>query len=105
MYDRALQLNTEAQRYSLLKDSFGLGDLYRYRAAIFGQTGIKDSIFYYLNQAEKISALQGSFKGVFVNKVTTVEAYLEYPDSVQKSANACIKCLSGQFPHAAMGQI
>ena len=85
MYDRALQLNTEAQRYSLLKDSFGLGDLYRYRAAIFGQTGIKDSIFYYLNQAEKISALQGSFKGVFVNKVTTVEAYLEYPDSVQKA--------------------
>lgn len=71
MYDRALQLNTKAQHYSLLKDSFGLGDLYRYRAAIFGQTGIKDSIFYYLNQAEKISALQGSFKGVFVNKVTT----------------------------------
>lgn len=85
MYDRALQLNTEAQRYSLLKDSFGLGDLYRYRAAIFGQTGNKDSIFYYLNQAEKISALQGSFKGVFVNKVTTAEAYLEYPDSVQKA--------------------
>lgn len=85
MYDRALQLNTEAQRYSLLKDSFGLGDLYRYRASIFGQTGNKDSIFYYLNQAEKISALQGSFKGVFVNKVTTAEAYLEYPDSVQKA--------------------
>ena len=85
MYDRALQLNTEAQRYSLMKDSFGLGDLYRYRASIFGQTGNKDSIFYYLNQAEKISALQGSFKGVFVNKVTTAEAYLEYPDSVQKA--------------------
>lgn len=85
MYDRALQLNTKAQHYSLLKDSFGLGDLYRYRAAIFGQTGIKDSIFYYLNQAEKISALQGSFKGVFVNKVTTVEAYLDYTDSVQKA--------------------
>lgn len=85
MYDRALQLNTKAQHYSLLKDSFGLGDLYRYRAVIFGQTGIKDSIFYYLNQAEKISALQGSFKGVFVNKVTTVEAYLDYTDSVQKA--------------------
>lgn len=85
MYDRALQLNTEAQRYSLMKDSFGLGDLYRYRASIFGQTGNKDSIFYYLNQAKKISALQGSFKGVFVNKVTTAEAYLEYPDSVQKA--------------------
>ena len=85
MYDRALQLNAEAQHYSLLKDSFGLGDLYRYRASIFGQTKNKDSIFYYLNQAEKVSALQGSFKGVFVNKVITAEAYLEYPDSVQKA--------------------
>ena len=85
MYDRALQLNAEAQHYSLLKDSFGLGDLYRYRASIFSQMKNKDSIFYYLNQAEKISTLQGSFKGVFVNKVTTAEAYLEYPDSVQKA--------------------
>ena len=85
MYARALQLNAEALHYSLLKDSFGLGDLYRYRASIFGQTKNKDSIFYYLNQAEKVSALQGSFKGVFVNKVITAEAYLEYPDSVQKA--------------------
>lgn len=85
MYDRALELNTKAQHYSLLKDSFGLGDLYRYRADIFRRIREKDSTFYYLEQAGKVSALQESFKGVFVNKVLTVDAYLDYPDSVQKA--------------------
>lgn len=85
MYDRALEMNSKAQYYSLLKDSFGLGDLYRYRAEIFRRTQNKDSVFYYLNQAGKISAGQKSFKGVFVNKVLTVDSYLDYPDSVQKA--------------------
>ena len=85
MYDRALELNTKAQHYSLLKDSFGLGDLYRYRADIFRRIREKDSTFYYLEQAGKVSALQESFKGVFVNKVLTVDSYLDYPDSVQKA--------------------
>lgn len=85
MYDRALELNTQAQHYSLLKDSFGLGDLYRYRAEIFRRTKEKDSVFYYLDQAGKISAGQKSFKGVFVNKVLRVDAYLDYPDSVQQA--------------------
>lgn len=85
MYDRALELNAKAQHYSLLKDSFGLGDLYRYRAELFRRIREQDSVFYYLEQAGKVSALQESFKGVFVNKVLTVDAYLDYPDSVQKA--------------------
>lgn len=35
MYDQALEMNKKAQYYSMLKDSFGLGDLYRYRARSF----------------------------------------------------------------------
>lgn len=85
MYDRALELNSKAQYYSLLKDSFGLGDLYRYRAEIFRRIQNKDSVFYYLDRAGKTSAEQESFKGVFVNKVLTVDTYLDYPDSVQKA--------------------
>lgn len=102
MYDRALELNSKAQYYSLLKDSFGLGDLYRYRAEIFRRTQNKDSVFYYLNQAGKISAGQESFKGVFVNKVLTVDSYLDYPDSVQKALQLAVSicpdstaCLNG----------
>lgn len=90
MYDRALELNSKAQYYSLLKDSFGLGDLYRYRAEIFRRIQNKDSVFYYLNQAGKISAGQESFKGVFVNKVLTVDSYLDYPDSVQKALQLAV---------------
>ena len=103
MYARALELNSKAQYYSLLKDSFGLGDLYRYRAEIFRRTQNKDSVFYYLNQAGKISAGQESFKGVFVNKVLTVDSYLDYPDSVQKALQlAVISCpVSSRLPLCA----
>lgn len=90
MYDHALQLNRKAEHYSQLKDSFGLGDLYRYRADIFRKTGEKDSVFYYLRQAEKISASQKSFKGVFINKVITVDAYLDYPDSIQQALDLAL---------------
>ena len=90
MYDRALELNSKAQYYSLLKDSFGLGDLYRYRAEIFRRTQDKDSVFYYLDRAGKTSAEQESFKGVFVNKVLTVDSYLDYPDSVQKALQLAV---------------
>lgn len=90
MYDRALELNSKAQYYSLLKDSFGLGDLYRYRAEIFRRIQDKDSVFYYLDRAGKTSAEQESFKGVFVNKVLTVDSYLDYPDSVQKALQLAV---------------
>ena len=90
MYDRALELNSKAQYYSLLKDSFGLGDLYRYRAEIFRRIQDKDSVFYYLDRAGKTSAEQESFKGVFVNKVLTVDSYLDYPDSAQKALQLAV---------------
>ena len=90
MYDRALELNSKAQYYSLLKDSFGLGDLYRYRAEIFRRIQDKDSVFYYLDRAGKTSAEQESFKGLFVNKVLTVDSYLDYPDSVQKALQLAV---------------
>lgn len=77
MYDRALQMSDRAKHYSLMKDSFGLGDIYRYRADIFRQTGQKDSMFYYLYQGEAISKRQNSFKGVFVNKVNIADACLD----------------------------
>ena len=48
MYDQALEMNKKAQYYSMLKDSFGLGDLYRYRAQIFRNMNQKDSVFHYL---------------------------------------------------------
>ena len=35
MYEQALQMNELARRYSVRQDSFGLGDLYRYRAQLF----------------------------------------------------------------------
>ena len=104
MYDRALEMNSKAQYYSLLKDSFGLGDLYRYRAEIFRRTQNKDSVFYYLNQAGKISAGQKSFKGVFVNKVLTVDSYLDYPDSVQKALQLALS-ICPDSTHASMGQV
>ena len=69
MYDQALEMNKKAQYYSMLKDSFGLGDLYRYRAQIFRNMNQKDSVFHYLRLGEKLSMIQNSFKGVFVNKV------------------------------------
>lgn len=85
MYDHALQMSQKAQHYSMLKDSFGLGDLYRYRALIFRKIGNKDSTWYYLNIAEKISALQKSYKGVFINRVLKAEVYMDDPDSTQKA--------------------
>lgn len=85
MYDQALQMNAKAQYYSMKKDSFGLGDLYRYRAAIFRETGQKDSILHYLNLGQEVSAMQNSYKGVFINKVLQAEAYLDYPDSIKKA--------------------
>lgn len=85
MYDQALEMNKKAQYYSMLKDSFGLGDLYRYRAQIFRNMNQKDSVFYYLRLGEKLSMIQNSFKGVFVNKVETVNSYLDYPDSLEKA--------------------
>lgn len=107
MYDRALQMNTKAQHYSLLKDSFGLGDLYRYRAEIFRKTQEKDSIFYYLNQAEKVSAAQKSFKGVFVNRALAVDAYQDYPDSVQKALDLALSICpdSARMPQWAKHQL
>ncbi len=63
MYDRALELNSKAQYYSLLKDSFGLGDFYRYRAQIFRNMNQKDSVFHYLRPGrENLSPIQNSFK-------------------------------------------
>ena len=85
MYEQALQMNEQAQRYSVRQDSFGLGDLYRYRAQIFRETGPRDSVFHYLRLGEQTSANQHSFKGVFVNRVTMADAYLDYPDSIQKA--------------------
>lgn len=85
MYDHALQMSRKAQYYSMLKDSFGLGDVYRYRALIFRKIGKKDSTWYYLNTAEQISALQKSYKGVFLNRVLKAEVYLDDPDSTQKA--------------------
>ena len=107
MYDRALQMNTKAQHYSLLKDSFGLGDLYRYRAEIFRKTQERDSVFYYLNQAEKVSAAQRSFKGVFVNKALAVDAYQDYPDSVQKALDLALSICpdSARMPQWARHQL
>lgn len=85
MYDQTLEMNKKAQYYSMLKDSFGLGDLYRYRAQIFRNMNQKDSVFHYLRLGEKLSMIQNSFKGVFVNKVETVNSYLDYPDSLEKA--------------------
>lgn len=85
MYDQALEMNGKAQYYSKLKDNYGLGDLYRYRAQIFRNTKQKDSVFHYLRLGEQLSMKQNSFKGVFVNKVEMIDNYLDYPDSLQKA--------------------
>lgn len=85
MYEQALEMNELARSYSVRQDSFGLGDLYRYRAQIFRRLGNRDSVFYYLRLGEQASLAQHSFKGVFVNRVSTADAYLDYPDSVQKA--------------------
>ena len=62
-----------------------LGYHYRNRAQIFRKLQKRDSVFHYLRLGEQASTAQQSFKGVFVNRVTTAEAYLDYPDSVQKA--------------------
>ena len=107
LYDRALQMNEKAQYYSMLKDSFGLGDLYRYRATLFRKTGEKDSIFHYLNLGEKLSALQGSYKGIFINKVLTADAYLDYPDSAHKALQLALSVCpdSNRVPQWAKYQL
>lgn len=85
LYKQALQYNAKALHYSLLKDSFGLGDIYRYRAEIFLQMGEKDSTFHYLRLGEQASAAIKSFRGVIVNRVEMLKAYLSYPDSLSKA--------------------
>lgn len=85
MYEQALHYNSKALHYSLLKDSFGLGDLYRYRAEIFRLLGNKDSVFHYLRLGEQASVRMHSFRGVLVNKIETVKAYLDCPDSLEKA--------------------
>ena len=85
MYEQALEMNELARRYSVRQDSFGLGDLYRYRAQIFRRLGNQDSVFHYLRLGEQASLAQHSFKGVFVNRVSMADAYLDYPDSVRKA--------------------
>lgn len=85
LYQQALQQNAVAMHYSLLKDSFGLGDLYRYRANIFMKTGEKDSVFHYLRLGEQVSTAIRSFRGVLMNRIETVHAYLAYPDSLQRA--------------------
>lgn len=85
MYKQALEQNAIALHYSLQADSFGLGDLYRYRADIFSSMNRKDSVFYYLNRGEQASAAIHSFKGVIGNKIETIKAYLNYPDSLQRA--------------------
>lgn len=85
LHQQALQQNATALHYSLLKDSFGLGDLYRYRAEIFMEMGEKDSVFHYLKLGEQVSAGMRSFRGVLVNRILAVKAYLNYPDSLQRA--------------------
>lgn len=85
MYEQALEMNELARSYSVRQDSFGLGDLYRYRVQIFRRLGNRDSVFHYLRLGEQASLAQHSFKGVFVNRVSMVDAYLDYPDSVRKA--------------------
>lgn len=85
LYEQALQYNTMAIHYSLQEDSFGLGDVYRFRADIFMATGDKDSVFHYLRLAGQTSAVLRSSRGVLVNKVAFLKAYLDYPDSLQRA--------------------
>ncbi len=90
IYDRALEMNRKAQHYSLRSGSFGLGDLYRYRADLFmkmadSDAACMDSVFHYLHLAGEESARQGSYKGVFVNNVQLAAAYMRRPDSLRKA--------------------
>ncbi len=94
IFDRALDMNKRAQFYSLLSDSFGLGDLYRYRADLFlqmadngSQPTYMDSVFHYLRLAGDVSKRQRSYKGVFVNNIQLAAAYMQCPDSVQKAVS------------------
>ena len=85
MYKQALQQNAKAVCYSLMNDSFALGDLYRYRAEIFGKVQNKDSAFYYLAQGGKVSARLRSLGGIIVNKIEVIRACLNYPDSLDRA--------------------
>lgn len=85
LYKEALQYNTMAVHYASQKDSFGLGDVYRYRADLFLNTGPLDSVFHYLRLGEQVSTRQRSFRGVLVNKIQQLKSYLEEPDSVQRA--------------------
>lgn len=107
MYDQALQMNAKSACYSMKKDSFGLGDIYRYRAAIYRKTEQKDSVFHYLSLAERTSALQKSSKGVFINKVLEADCSLDYPDSVQKALQLVLSICpdSSRVPHWARYQL
>lgn len=107
MYDEALQRNSIALHYSLLKDSFGLGDLYRYRAEIFRKTGDRDSLFYYLKRGEETSAQMRNFKGVFVSRIMLADAYLDDADSVQKALNLALSICadSMRVPQWAKSQL
>ncbi|MBC8593167.1 tetratricopeptide repeat protein [Oscillospiraceae bacterium N12] len=85
LYEQALSHNAQAVRYSLQMDSLGLGDVFRNRAAIFKQMENRDSLFYYLQLAKSISALQGKFKGIFISNIELLNAYTDYPDSIAKA--------------------
>lgn len=85
LYNEALLYNTMAIHYASQKDSFGLGDVYRYRADLFLNTGPLDSAFHYLRLGEQVSTRQRSFRGVLVNKIQQLKSYLEEPDSVQRA--------------------
>lgn len=85
LYEQALQYNRKALHYSLLRDSFGLGDVYRGRSEIFQKLGQKDSAFHYLSLGGEASAAMRSFRGVIVNKIELLKACLSCPDSLQSA--------------------
>lgn len=85
MYDRALVLNQLACNHSLQQDSFGLGDLYRFRSEIFKEKKQTDSTIYYLNKAYETSLALGRLNGVFYNRVALAQFYLTIPDSAKRS--------------------
>lgn len=87
LYQQALQQNATALHYSLASDSFGLGDLYRYRAEIFSLTGNQDSVFHYLHLDEQVSMCLQNIKGIFLNRLAIMKACLENPDSLQRALN------------------
>ena len=85
MYDRALELNRLACRYSIQKDSFGLSDLYRFQSEIYKNKGQSDSAAYYLHRACDVSVALGSFKGAFYNRLSLADFYLTFPDSAGRA--------------------